>query len=370
MIREKLYATPLVLQIPIGVEDTFAGAVDLVRMKSLTWKDRVGIEIEEGEIPPDIAATAKKYREKLIEQAADFDEVIMHKFLEGVEPSDEELIAAVRKATIESKLYPVFCGSALRNRGIQPLLDAIVDYFPSPRDIKPVMGHNPKKIEQVLTREANDKEPFCGLVFKIMSDSFVGKLSYIRLYSGHLRVGDSVLNVAANKKDRIQRLLRMHANDREDIKDAFTGDIVALVGLKNIRTGDTLSDDRHPILLEKMIFPDPVIFVAIEPKTRADLEKFDVALVRLEEEDPSFKVSRDAESGQILISGMGELHLEIVVDRLLREFSIQANVGRPQVTYKETITVPAESEYRYEKQIGGKNQFVTLAVDCYAGRDD
>jgi elongation factor G len=265
-------------------------------------------------------------------------------------------------------VFPVLCGSALRNKGVQPVLDAIVEYLPSPRDIKPVEGHNPKKLDELLHREAGDKEPFSGLVFKLMSDPYVGKLSYVRVYSGHMKTGDQVYNVTTGKKERLQRCLRMHANDREDIKEVYTGDIVAVVGLRSARTGDTLADENNPILLEKMEFPDPVISVAIEPKTKADQEKLDSALQRLEDEDPTFHVNADPESGQTLISGMGELHLEIIVDRLTREFNIQANVGKPQVTYKETITKPVESDYKYERQIGGKDQFGHVVILMAPGR--
>jgi len=292
----------------------------------------------------------------------------MHKYLEGVEPEEKEIRDVIRKITASSEIFPVLCGSALRNKGVQPVLDAIVDYLPSPRDIKPVEGHNPKNTEEIITREAGDKEPFCGLVFKLMSDPYVGKLSYLRVYSGHLKIGDQVLNVSTGKKERIQRCLRMHANDRLDIKEVFTGDIIAIVGLRGSRTGDTLADEAHPILLEKMEFPDPVISVAIEPKTKADQEKLDNALRRLEEEDPTFHVNADPESGQTLISGMGELHLEIIVDRLTREFNIQANVGKPQVTYKETITRAVDTEHRYEKQIGGKDQFGHVVMHMEPGR--
>jgi len=299
---------------------------------------------------------------------AENDDAIMHKYLEGIEPEEQEIRSVIRKITGETAVFPVLCGSALRNKGVQPVLDAIVDYLPSPRDVKPVEGHNPKNTEETITREANDKEPFCGLVFKLMSDPYVGKLSYLRVYSGHMKTGDQVYNVTTGKKERVQRCLRMHANDREDIKEVYTGDIVAVVGLRSARTGDTLADENNPILLEKMEFPDPVISVAIEPKTKADQEKLEAALRRLEEEDPTFHVNSDPESGQTLISGMGELHLEIIVDRITREFNIQANVGKPQVTYKETITRMAESEFRYEKQIGGKDQFGHVVIRMEPGQ--
>jgi elongation factor G len=367
MIEEKLFAEPLPLHIPIGSESDFVGVVDIVHMKGITWKDQMGEEVEETEIPKELQEQAHRYREKLLEKVAEHDDHLMEKYLEGVEPDPDELKEGIRKVTIGATLFPVFCGSALKNKGVQPILDAIVDYLPSPRDIKPVDGHDVEDTEKIITREANDKEPFCGLVFKIMSDSYVGKLSYLRVYSGHLNTGDTVLNVTDNKKERINRVLRMHANSREDLKEVFTGDIVAIVGSKTARTGDSFSDIKNPILLEKMEFPDPVISIAIEPKTKADQEKLFASLTRLEEEDPTFHVEANTESGQTLISGMGELHLEIIVDRLLREFKIQANVGKPQVTYKETITRSAEAEYKYEKRIGDKDQFGYVKIRMKPG---
>ncbi|OHD65683.1 MAG: translation elongation factor G [Spirochaetes bacterium RBG_13_51_14] len=368
MIKEKLSAVPLPLQLPIGVEEAHQGIVDIVAMKGYIWADDKGLEIREIDIPDDLKERARAYRDALIEIVAEHDDAIMHKYLEGVDPDPQEIKNIIRKITTEVAVFPVLCGSALRNRGVQPVLDAVVDYLPSPRDIKPVEGHNPKNTEQILRREASDKEPFCGLVFKLMSDPYVGKLSYVRVYSGHLKTGDQVYNVTTGKKERVQRCLRMHANDREDIKEVYTGDIVAVVGLRSARTGDTLAEENHPILLEKMDFPDPVISVAIEPKTKADQEKLETALQRLEEEDPAFHVNADAESGQTLIAGMGELHLEIIVDRLTREFNVHANVGKPQVTYKETITKPVESKYKYEKQIGGRDQFGHVIIRMEPGR--
>ena len=368
MIRERLFAAPLVLQIPLGLEDRHRGVVDIITMKGYEWTDDLGNEIKEVDIPAELAAQAARYRESLLETVAENDDAIMHKYLEGIEPDREEIQRVIRAITAGAKVFPVLCGSALRNKGVQPVLDAIVDYLPSPRDIKPVTGHDPKNIDVLLSREAADKEPLCALVFKLMSDPYVGKLSYVRLYSGHIKTGDQVYNVTTGKKERVQRCLRMHANDREDIKEVYTGDIIAVVGLRGARTGDTLSDEEHPILLEKMDFPDPVISIAIEPKTKADQEKLETVLKRLEEEDPTFHVTIDAESGQTLISGMGELHLEIIVDRLTREFNIQANVGKPQVTYKETVTRSAESEYKYERQIGGKDQFGHVVIRLEPGR--
>lgn len=356
MIRERLNAVPLPLQMPLGLEDSHRGVVDFIAMKAYVWADELGTEIRETEIPEEYREKARSYREALLETIAEHDDALMHKYLEGIEPDVQEIKDGIRKVTATAAAFPVFCGSALRNKGVQPVIDAIVDYLPSPRDIRPVEGHNPKNPEEILHREANDKEPFCALVFKLMSDPYVGKLSYLRVYSGHMKTGDQVYNVTTGKKERVQRCLRMHANDRSDIKEVYTGDIIAVVGLRSARTGDTLADEAQPILLEKMEFPDPVISVAIEPKTKADQEKLDAALQRLVDEDPTFHVHADSESGQTLISGMGELHLEIIVDRLTREFNIHANVGKPQVTYKETITKPVDSEFRYEKQIGGKDQ--------------
>ncbi|MBN2158808.1 MAG: elongation factor G [Spirochaetes bacterium] len=367
MIRERLAAKPLPLQIPIGIEDAHRGVVDLVRMKGYVWTDERGMEIQEVDIPDDCKKQADEYRGLLLETIAEHDDALMHKYLEGVEPSEQEIRDAIRKVTAGSAVFPVFCGSALRNKGVQPVLDAIVDYLPSPRDVMAIEGHDPNNPEAVLRREANDKEPFSALVFKLMSDPYVGKLSYIRVYSGHLKAGDHLYNVVSGKKERAQRCLRMHANDREDIKEVFTGDIVAVVGLRSARTGDTLADEKNPILLEKMEFPDPVISVAIELKTKADQEKLDAALQRLEEEDPTFHVNADQESGQTLIAGMGELHLEIIVDRLTREFNIRANVGKPQVTYKETITRGVDAAHTYERQVGGKDQFGHVIIRMQPG---
>jgi elongation factor G len=367
MIREKLFAAPLVIQLPLGTEENYRGVIDIIAMKGYVWKDDFGLEIQEVEIPEEYAGVAGGYRDMLLETIAENDEIIMHKYLEGVEPDIREIKNAVRSITATASVFPVLCGSALRNRGVQSLLDAIVDYLPSPRDVRPVEGHDPNNTDEVLMREASDKEPFCGLVFKLMSDPYVGKLSFMRVYSGHVKTGDQVYNVTSGKRERIQRVLRMHANDREDIKEVFTGDIVAVVGMRSAHTGDTLADENHPILLEKMEFPDPVISIAIEPKTKADQDRLSAALERLEEEDPTFHVNSDSESGQTLISGMGELHLEVIVDRLMREFNIKANVGKPQVTYKETITRPAEYEYRYEKQIGGRDQFGHVVIRVEPG---
>lgn len=368
MIRDKLYARPLPLQVPMGAEDRFAGVIDLIRMKSIVWTDQMGERFEEREIPSEFSALAAGYRERLIEILAEYNDDIMEAFLEGGAIDEGPVRKAVRDVTLSSDVFPVFCGSALRNRGVQPLLDAIVEYLPSPRDVKPVEGHNPKKIEEIEKREANDKEPFSALAFKIMSDPYVGRLSYIRVYSGHVKTGDTVLNISDGKKERIGRILRMHANDREEVSEVYTGDIVALVGLKTARTGDTLCDEKSPILLEKMQFPDPVISIAIEPRSKADQEKMNAALRRLEDEDPTFRVKIDEDTGQNLISGMGELHLEIIIDRLTREFNVSANIGKPQVAYKETITRKLEMENRYERQIGGKNQFGHVVLVLEPGK--
>jgi elongation factor G len=362
MISEKLFARPLPVQIPIGVEDTFEGAIDLITMKALYWTDPEDRDIDVRDIPEGLLASARSSRASMIESLSENDDLLMEKYLEGLEPSEEELKNAVRNQTIGNLLFPVFCGSALKKKGVQSVLDAIVDYLPSPKDIKPVEGHDVKDHDVILTREASDKEPFSALVFKIMSDSYIGKLTYLRVYSGHIKSGDSVLNLTMGKKERINRFLRMHANDREEISEIYTGDIVAVVGLKNARTGDTLCDENSPILLEKMIFPEPVISVAIEPKTKADQEKLMNTLARLEDEDPTFRVNTNAETGQLLISGMGELHLDIIVDRLMREFNIQANVGKPVVTYKETVTESAQARHVFEKVVAGKDQFGDVTV--------
>ncbi len=363
MIKERLFAVPLPLQIPIGAEDKFAGIVDLVFMKGLTWKDALGEEIEEVAIPDHLKDKAEEYRKNLIEILAEYSDNIMEKYIEGASIDAAELKDAIRKATIEAKIFPVFCGAAFKNKGVQPILDAIIDYLPSPKDLKPFEGHDPNNHEEIIKREAGDKEPFCSLVFKIMSDPYVGSLAFIRVYSGQVKKGETIFNVSKNKKERIGRILRMHANDREDVGELHTGDIAAIAGLRSARTGDTLTAINAPILLEKMEFPFPVISKSFEPKTKADQEKFNAALKRLEEEDPTFHVHMDAETGQTLIAGMGELHLEIIVDRLMREFNIQANVGKPQVTYKETITKKTVSDYKYLRQIAGQDQFAHVIFE-------
>ena len=367
MIKEKLYAEAVALQIPIGLESDFSGIIDLLKMKAYFWEDEIGQVITEKDIPEELLAQAKDYQEVLLEKLAEANDEIMEKYLEGEELSLDLLKEAVRSLTISSKIFPVLCGSALKNKGVQAVLDAIIDYLPSPQDVKPVEGFNPAKIEEPIVREANDKNSFCGLVFKIRSDSYVGKLLYLRVYSGSLKVGDQIYNPVINKKERVTRILKMHANDREDLTEIYTGDIVALVGLKNARTGDTLCLAEDPILLEKMDFPEPVISVAVEPKTKAEQEKLLNSLNKLEEEDPTFKVVSNKDTGQLIISGMGELHLDIIIDRLLREFKVQANVGKLQVAYKETITQKSAATYQYEKQIAGKDNFAGVGLELEPG---
>jgi elongation factor G len=363
MIKDRLNATPLPIQIPIGIEDNYIGVIDLVEMNSIIWEKGLGVDFVIGEIPDDLKDLAKSNHEKMIELLADNDDIIMEKFLEEISPEVDEIKNAIRKQTIDSILFPVLCGTALKNKGVQPVLNAIIDYLPSPKD-KPVLkGFAPGDDEEIIEVEASDKNPMCALVFKIMSDPYVGRLSFIRVYSGQLKVGESVVNISTDKKERINRFLRMHANNREDIKEVYTGDIVAVVGLKNSKTGDTLCKDDFKILLEKIEIPDPVISIAIEPKTKADQEKLTSSLARLEDEDPTFIVSVNPDTGQRIISGMGELHLDIIVDRLLREFNIHANIGQPQVTYKETIKKSSVGESVYDKQIGGKNQFGHVMID-------
>ncbi len=363
-IRDRLEANPLVMQLPIGAEADFTGVVDLVEMKAHIWKGDDGKHWDTVDVPADMMELATEWRGKMLEQVAEVDEKLLEKYLEDLEITPAEIQAAVRTGTLEHIFVPVFCGSAFKNKGVQPLLDAIVAYLPSPLDLPPVQGFKPGDEEIVLERAPDDNEPFTALAFKIMSDPHVGKLTYFRVYSGHASKGDMVLNTTHGKKERIGRLLRMHANHREDIEDVFTGDIVAAVGLKQTATGDTLSDPAHPIQLESMSFPAPVISVAIEPKTKADEEKLSESLQRLAEEDPTFLVRTDEETGQTIISGMGELHLEILVDRLVREFKVAANVGKPQVAYRETIKRRVEKvEGKYVRQSGGRGQYGHVIID-------
>ena len=337
-IVDRLGARAVPMNIAIGAEAKFAGVVDLVTMKAILWHDEtMGAQYSVEEIPADLVEKANEARHTLIEAAAENDDDLMHLYLEGQEPTVEQLKAGIRKATIGMKIFPVLCGSAFKNKGVQTLLDAVVDYLPSPLDIPPVQGTNPDNLEEKLTRKTDDNEPFAALGFKIMTDPFVGQLIFIRVYSGQLKTGDSVLNPRTGKTERIGRLLKMHANKREEITEILAGDICAVVGLKNLITGDTICTDKAPIVLESIDFPAPVIEVAVEPKTKADQEKMSMALAKLAQEDPTFRVHTDPDSGQTIIAGMGELHLEIIVDRMMREYKVEANVGKPQVAYRETI---------------------------------
>ena len=357
MIRDRLGAQPTIVQIPIGAEEKFSGIVDLISMKALVWEDEsLGAKFHEEPIPEGLKALADEYRDKLLEAAADCDEGIMERYLEGKPIGETELRAAVRKATLALKVVPVLCGSAFRNKGVQPMLDAVVDFLPSPTDIPAVKGINPES-QTSEERPAKDDAPFSALAFKIMTDPFVGTLSFFRVYSGSLTSGASIYNSTKTKRERVGRLLKMHANKREEIKEVYAGDIAAAVGLKTATTGDTLCDEDHPIVLEAIDFPDPVISIAIEPKSKADQEKLGLSLQKLATEDPSFKVRTDEETGQTIISGMGELHLEIIVDRLLREFNVGANVGKPQVAYKETIRKAVEQQGKFIRQTGGRGQY-------------
>jgi elongation factor G len=362
MIEERLHAVPFVIQLPWGVEATFKGVIDLIEMKGLHWAEGMGEEWETVEIPAELKASAQEWRHRLFEQLADHDEALFEKYAHDEEPTRDDLRRALRRATLAGEGTPVLCGSAFKNKAIQPLLDAIVAFLPSPVDVAPVEGHTPKGEHAV--RDHRDEEPFSALAFKIMSDPYVGRLTYIRVYSGILRTGSHVENSTKDRKERVGRILQMHANHREDKEAAFTGDIVAIVGLKHTTTGDTLSDPANPIVLESMTFPTPVISVAIEPKTKADQDKLTVALAKLADEDPTFLVRFDDETAQTLISGMGELHLEILVDRLTREFNVGANVGKPQVAYRETIRKPAHKVVaRYIRQSGGRGQYGHVVID-------
>ncbi|RMB00251.1 elongation factor G [Hydrogenothermus marinus] len=355
-IIEKLGAKPVPIQIPIGAEDNFKGVVDLFEMKAYIWEgDELGAKYNITDIPEELKDQAEEWREKLVEAIVETDEELMEKYLEGEEISSDELKKALRKATIERTLVPMLCGSAFKNKGVQPLLDAVIDFLPSPVDVPPVKGINPNTGEEEV-RHASDDEPFCALAFKVMADPYAGQLTYFRVYSGVVRAGDTVLIANKNKKVRVGRILRMHANQREEITEVYAGDIAAAVGL-DTTTGDTLSDPQHPIILESMEFPEPVIAMAIEPKTKSDQEKLSQVLNKFMKEDPTFKVSVDPETNQTLIHGMGELHLEIMVDRMKREYNIDVNVGKPQVAYKETITKPAKGEGKFIRQSGGRGQY-------------
>ena len=363
MMKDRLGANAVALHLPIGAEDTFTGIIDLMIMKAYMYKDDKGQEVDLVEIPEDMKALAEEYREKMVEAIAELDEDLTMKFLEGEEISVEELKAALRKGVIACEVNPVFCGTAYRNKGVQLVLDAVVEYMPSPLDIPAIKGVLLDGEE--AERHSSDEEPFAALAFKIMADPFVGKLAFFRVYSGVLKSGSYVINSTKNKKERIGRILQMHANTREEISEVYAGDIASAVGLKDTTTGDTLCDPDHPIILESMEFPEPVIHVAIEPKSKAAQEKMGVALQRLSEEDPTFRVRTDEETGQTIIGGMGELHLEIIVDRLLREFKVEANVGAPQVAYRETIKNPVDIEHKYAKQSGGRGQYGHVKIRMF-----
>ena len=361
-VIDRLGAKPLVMQLPIGAENTFKGIVDLVRMKGVVWgEDTLGASFRDIDIPADLVDEAKEYHDRLVEMAVELDDDVLHAYLEGQHPDEATLKRLIRKGTINSTFYPIFCGSAFKNKGVQPLLDGVLDYLPSPVDIPPIKAINVKTGEETV-RKSSDSEPLAMLAFKIMNDPFVGSLTFCRIYSGKVETGMQLINTVKDKKERIGRMLLMHANSREDIKEAYAGDIVAIASLKDVITGDTLCDPNKPVILERMEFPSPVIEVAVEPKTKADQEKMGMALNRLAQEDPSFRVSTDPESGQTIIKGMGELHLEIIVDRMKREFKVEANVGAPQVAYRETITRRHEVDYTHKKQTGGSGQFARVKL--------
>ena len=361
MMHERLKANAVPIELPIGSEADFKGVVDLVANHAIIYKDELGVNVEIVDIPDDMKEIAEEARTTLIEAVSDFDDTIMEEFLDGKEITAEELKPAIRKATIALKMVPVLCGSSYRNKGVQNLLDAIVEYLPSPLDIPSIEGVNPKTDKEEL-RHSSDSEPLSALLFKIMTDPFVGRIAFVRLYSGTMRTGMTLINATKGKRERIGRILRMHANNRQDIEEAYAGDIVAVVGLKESSTGDTLCDMNHPIILEQMTFPEPVIRVAIEPKTKAGQEKMGIALQKLSEEDPTFKAYTDQETGQTIIAGMGELHLEVIVDRMLREFHVEANVGKPQVAYRETMTKTVKKQGKYVRQSGGKGQYGDCTV--------
>jgi len=362
MIIDRLGAKPLVIQLPVGVESDFAGIIDLVRMKAIIWKDEsLGAEFEERPIPEDMADMVADYRQRLVEMAVELDDTAMEAYLEGTEPDEATLKRCIRKGTCEFKFVPVLCGSAFKNKGVQPLLDCVVDYLPAPTDVPAIKGVK-MGTDVEIERHSTDNEPFAGLAFKIMTDPFVGSLTFVRIYSGKIAKGESVLNTVKDQKERVGRMLLMHANNREEITEAYAGDIVAFAGMKSVTTGDTLSDTSQPVVLERMEFPEPVIEVAVEPKSKADMERMGMALARLAQEDPSFRVTTDHESGQTVIKGMGELHLEIIVDRMKREFKVEANVGAPQVAYRETISRAGEINYTHKKQTGGTGQYAKITL--------
>ncbi len=364
MIKDRLKANAVAVQLPIGAQETFIGIIDLITMRAEIYKDDLGKEIVDSDIPEDMVEKAKEWHDKMVEAVAETDEDLMMKYLEGEEITEDELKKQIRKQTIANEMVPVTCGSAYKNKGVQPLLDAVVDYMPSPLDVPPIDGIDPATGEET-ERVADDEEPFSALAFKIMADPFVGKLAFFRVYSGTAEAGSYVYNATKGRKERLGRILQMHANHRKDLEKVYSGDIAAAVGLKQVTTGDTLCDEKHEILLEQMEFPDPVIEVAIEPKTKAGQEKMGIALSKLAEEDPTFKTYTNEDTGQTIIAGMGELHLEIIVDRLLREFKVEANVGKPQVSYKETFTEPCDVEYKYAKQSGGHGQYGHVKIRVY-----
>ena len=355
-MEDRLHANALAMQLPIGKQDTFTGIIDLLERKAEVYLSDDGTQYEIREVPEDMKDLVEEYRDKIIEKAAEGDDALMEKYLEGVEPSIEEVKASIRRQTLNCDLFPVFCGSAYKNKGIQMLLDAVLDYLPAPTDVPAVKGTDPKTGEEI-TRESSDEAPMAALAFKIMADPFVGKLAFFRVYSGIMKQGTYILNSTKGKKERVGRILQMHANNRKEIECAYSGDIAAAVGFKDVTTGDSLCDENHPIILEKMEFPEPVISVAVEPKTKADQEKMGTALQRLAEEDPTFKVHTDPETNQTIISGMGELHLDIIVDRMRREFKVECTVGKPQVAYRETIRKTVEAEGKFIRQTGGHGQY-------------
>jgi len=363
-MKDKLGTKAVAVQLPIGAEDSFRGIVDLIRMQAIIYiedeKSDTNYTIEE--IPADMLEQAKAFRGKMIEALAEEDEMLLDKYVHGHEPSEQELVSVMRKATLDGIAVPVLCGASFKNKGVQLLLDAVVDYMPGPLDVPPIKGINPKN-DQEEARKPDDSEPFSALAFKIMTDPYVGKLTYFRVYSGSTKKGTAVYNTTSNSRERLGRLLEMHANDRKDIDEVFTGDIVAAVGLKHVSTGDTLCSEDHKIILESMLFPEPVISMAIEPKTRADRDKLQMALHKMTEEDPTFKISSNQETGQTIISGMGELHLDIIKDRMFREFQVQANVGAPQVAFRETITAPCRAEGKFIKQSGGRGQYGHVVIN-------
>jgi len=369
-IVDRLKARPVAIQIPVGAEDQFKGIVDLVRMKAVLWRDEtLGAEFDVVDIPADLLEKAKVYREQMIEAVSEFDDKLFEKFVEGQPLSEAEIAAGIRKATIAMKIFPVICGSAFKNKGVQTMLDAVVDYLPSPLDIPAIVGTSIDDKEVKLTRHASDTEPFSALVFKIMTDPFSGQLAFFRVYSGKMSAGESIYNVAKGRKERVGRLMRMHANKREDIQEIMAGDICAAVGLRTISTGDTICDEENPIVLEPIDFPVPVIQLAVEPKTKNDQEKLGTAIQKLAQEDPTFRVATDPETGQTILSGMGELHLEIIVDRMKREFGVEANVGKPQVAYRETIRQTAEYDYTHKKQTGGSGQYARTQLRVEPNKD-